>query len=232
MGDSMNDVYNYSNNINNNGNPTLPKKSNTGIVVVITLILVAVVTFLVFGLVKDYKKEEPPESDPVIEIKSYDSIKNYSFSMNLDYIKDNNVNIGVIGVANISKNIEEINFVYNLDTYYIYTDYSTGKVFVYDTNNTLLEEKKTTSKYTLNLEDIINKIRSDSDDVVDFNDGHYSVKIDLSVPTSSSVYADVYTENGYITEVKYDLTNILRNDGYSKYNVSFKLYNYNNKDLM
>ena len=33
----MNDMYNYSNNINNNGNPTLPKKNNTGIIVAICL---------------------------------------------------------------------------------------------------------------------------------------------------------------------------------------------------
>lgn len=227
----MNDMYNYSNNINNNGNPTLPKKNNTGIIVAICLILVAAVTFLVFEVVKEMKKEIPDkEKEPIIELKSYESIKNYTFTMDLDYLKGNYVYITAEGVANISKNIEEINFIHNSDSYYIYTNYNTGIVSIYNSNNVLIKEKTTDAKYTLNLEDIITKIRDNSVDVDNLSDGHYYVRTGMI--RGNSVYADVYTKNGYVTKVEYDLTNHLSFDGYSKYKVSFKLYNYNDKDLM
>ena len=86
------------------------------------------------------------------------------------------------------------------------------------------------SKYTLNLEDIITKIKNDSEDVDNLNDGHYYVRTGMIM--GNSVYADVYTKNGYVTKVEYDLTNHFRTEGYSKYKVSFDLYNYNDKDLM
>lgn len=226
----MNDMYNY-NNINNNGNPTLPKKNNTGIIVAICLILIVAVSLLTFQVVKDMKKDISDKvKESVIELKSYDSIKNYTFRMNLDYIKGNNVYITADGVANISKNIEEINFIHNSDSYYIYTNYNTGLVSIYNSNNVLIKEKTTDAKYTLNLEDIITKIKNNSEDVDNLNDGHYYVRTGMIM--GNSVYADVYTKNGYVTKVEYDLTNHFRTEGYSKYKVSFDLYNYNDKDLM
>lgn len=218
----MNESYRYSNNNVKN------KTDYLTIFTVVGMIALGIISLVGYFLINNYinKRYYGVEEEKITLLKEYNDIDNYSFKLSLYYTNDDNVVIDAIGNYNKKSNLEECNFMYGKDEYNVKTDYNTGVVSIYDGNNVLISSSKTNAKYTLNLENIITKIRNESDDAVDLGDNHYSVKIDTN-KFLDDIYADVYVKDGFITKVRYDLSNVLSSSGYKKYIVIFELYDYN-----
>ena len=216
----MNESYRYNNNVKN-------KTDYLTIFTIVGIIVLGIISLVVYLLINNFAyKRYYGEEEKITTLKGYNDIDNYSFKMSLYYTKNDNVVIDAVGNYNKKNNIEEYNFMYGEDEYNVKTDYNTGIVSVYGGNNVLISSSKTNAKYTLNLENIITKIRNESDDEVDLGVDHYSVKIDTN-KFIDDIYADVYVKDGFITKVRYDLSSVLSNDGYKKYIVIFELYDYN-----
>jgi len=205
---------------------------NFFIILAVVLLIVSFIAILIFysfsGKNENKKKENDPEEKEEVEqsLVNYSDINNYSFNMTLDFMKDSTVVIEAVGFYDKNTNSEEYSFKYNGATYKIVTFYSTGNVLVYDNNGLVIKRYSTEGKYTLNLESIINKINNKDSYVTNIEDNRYYVKIDTN-NYLDDIFADVTIENGYIKNIKFDLSNLLSSEGYKNYIVSYDLYDYN-----
>lgn len=205
---------------------------NFFIILAVVLLIVSFIAILIFysfsGKNENKKKENDPEEKEEVEqvLVNYSDINNYSFNMTLDFMKDSTVVIEAVGFYDKNTNSEEYSFKYNGATYKIITFYSTGNVLVYDNNGLAIKRYSTEGKYTLNLESIINKINNKDSYVTNIEDNRYYVKIDTN-NYLDDIFADVTIENGYIKNIKFDLSNLLSSEGYKNYIVSYDLYDYN-----
>lgn len=205
---------------------------NFFIILAVVLLIVSFIAILIFysfsSKIADNKKENDPEEKEEVEqvLVNYSDINNYSFNMTLDFMKDSTVVIEAVGFYDKNTNSEEYSFKYNGATYKIITFYSTGNVLVYDNNGLAIKRYSTEGKYTLNLESIINKINNKDSYITKIENNHYYVKIDTN-NYLDDIFADVTIENGYIKNIKFDLSNLLSSEGYKNYIVSYDLYDYN-----
>jgi len=214
-------------NINNTIN-TDHKENSFGL-----LLLVLIVIFILFVSImllasesSKINKDYSSTNETYDSIVDYDNILNYEFTMLLDFVEDTNIIIDAVGFYDKSNNMEEFTFIYNSKAYNVKTNYKTKEVFIFNDEGSLIKRTKTNANFTLNIENLIYKIKNNNSDVVDLGDGHYSIKINTNF-YPDDIYADVYVKDGFILKVKYDLTNLLKDEGYKKYVVIFELYNYN-----
>ena len=241
---------NVSNNMPNNVvDPNKKNNTNLIILIVIVAIIGVVAAIVVPGLLKDDKKdkkddkevvenkndkeEEKDEEDDSTKLHAFSEYKNYKFKMDMVMVADGmEIKTSSNGVADVTHGTDYMETVATVMGYsattYTYSDYTNG--YTYSSEDKVnWESEATTGTESINLDDIINKINSNSNDVTVLSDNHYSVKIDYESGDMaySGVYADVYVTNGYISKLSYDLTSVVASEGFTKFTVDFQLSDFN-----
>ena len=116
---------------------------------------------------------------------------------------------------------------------YSYSDYKSGYSYTSDDNKNWVIGT-VDGKESINLKDLIDKINNNTD-VTQLGRDHYSVKLDYNSggTTYDNVYADVYTAYGYISSISYDFSDLVSDEGISKFTVSMKIDSVNrNVDIV
>ena len=119
----------------------------------------------------------------------------------------------------------------------LYQDFKTGYSYMSQPySDKWIKQKNGTNHF--NLEEILTKLKS-MENVTKINDNHYKIKMTKkeisnligngssnSYSVKGDAYIDVYVENEYITELKYDFSKMI--SGYDTFNSTIKFANYNN----
>ena len=233
---------------NNLGSPE--KKNNTTLIIVIVAVIAVigiVAALVVPGMLdkdKDDKKddkevvekddkEEKEDEEDTTKLYAFSEYKNYKFKMDMVMVADGmEIKTSSTGTADVTHSTDYMETVATVMGYsattYSYSDYTNG--YTYSSEDKITwETDTTTGTESINLDDIINKINSNSSDVTVLSDNHYSVKIDYESGdmSYSDVYADVYVTDGYVSKLSYDLTSVVASEGFTKFTIDIQITDFN-----
>ena len=233
---------------NNLGSPE--KKNNTTLIIVIVAVIVVigiVAALVVPGMLdkdKDDKKddkevvekddkEEKEDEEDTTKLYAFSEYKNYKFKMDMVMVADGmEIKTSSNGTADVTHSTDYMETVATVMGYsattYSYSDYAKG--YTYSSEDKITwETDTTTGTESINLDDIISKINSNSSDVTVLSDNHYSVKIDYESGdmSYSDVYADVYVTDGYVSKLSYDLTSVVASEGFTKFTIDIQITDFN-----
>ena len=233
---------------NNLGSPE--KKNNTTLIIVIIAVIAVigiVAALVVPGMLdkdKDDKKddkevvekddkEEKEDEEDTTKLYAFSEYKNYKFKMDMVMVADGmEIKTSSTGTADVTHSTDYMETVATVMGYsattYSYSDYTNG--YTYSSEDKITwESDTTTGTESINLDDIINKINSNSSDVTVLSDNHYSVKIDYESGdmSYSDVYADVYVTDGYVSKLSYDLTSVVASEGFTKFTIDIQITDFN-----
>lgn len=233
---------------NNLGSPE--KKNNTTLIIVIVAVIAVigiVAALVVPGMLdkdKDDKKddkevveredkEEKEDEEDTTKLYAFSEYKNYKFKMDMVMVADGmEIKTSSTGTADVTHGTDYMETVATVMGYsattYSYSDYTNG--YTYSSEDKITwETDTTTGTESINLDDIINKINSNSSDVTVLSDNHYSVKIDYESGdmSYSDVYADVYVTDGYVSKLSYDLTSVVASEGFTKFTIDIQITDFN-----
>lgn len=231
-------------NINNNSNN---KKNNTSITIIICLVVITVFVFGAYGVFKvfttaadkvinDIEEDVLPEDE--FKLYNFSKYKNYKFTMDISVVMDG-VEIKTFskGDADVEHKTDYMETTITVSGYnktsYSYSDYKSGYSYTSDDNKNWVIGT-VDGEESINLKDLIDKINNNTD-VTKLGSDHYSVKLDYNSggTTYDNVYADVYTAYGYISSISYDFTDLVSDEGISKFTVSMKIDSVNrNVDIV
>lgn len=233
----VNNGYNST----NNGMP--PKKNNTMtiIIVIVAILLVAVGVCAIMQassdvsdtVVEEKEKHEEEDKQDTTKLHEFSEYENYNFTMDITmgYMGYTLVTTssGTADVKNSTDYIETtMTYEGQVSTSYAYDNYINGYTYT-SSDKVKWEVSETEGTESIKLTEIITKINNKDTDVTELGNGHYSVKVDFESDGEvyNGVYADVYTSNGYITRLSYDLTSMFASQGYSEFTIAFKLSDFN-----
>ncbi|MBE6150319.1 MAG: hypothetical protein E7162_00675 [Firmicutes bacterium] len=230
---------------NNLGSPE--KKNNTTLIIVIVAVIavICIVAALVVPGMLDKDKDDKKDDKEVVEkedkedeedttkLYAFSEYKNYKFKMDMVMVADGmEIKTSSTGTADVTHSTDYMETVATVMGYsattYSYSDYTNG--YTYSSEDKITwETDTTTGTESINLDDIINKINSNSSDVTVLSDNHYSVKIDYESGdmSYSDVYADVYVTDGYVSKLSYDLTSVVASEGFTKFTIDIQITDFN-----
>lgn len=230
---------------NNLGSPE--KKNNTTLIIVIIAVIavIGIVAALVVPGMLDKDKDDKKDDKEVVEkedkedeedttkLYAFSEYKNYKFKMDMVMVADGmEIKTSSTGTADVTHSTDYMETVATVMGYsattYSYSDYTNG--YTYSSEDKITwETDTTTGTESINLDDIINKINSNSSDVTVLSDNHYSVKIDYESGdmSYSDVYADVYVTDGYVSKLSYDLTSVVASEGFTKFTIDIQITDFN-----
>ena len=230
---------------NNLGSPE--KKNNTTLIIIIVAVIavIGIVAALVVPGMLDKDKDDKKDDKEVVEkedkedkedttkLYAFSEYKNYKFKMDMVMVADGmEIKTSSTGTADVTHSTDYMETVATVMGYsattYSYSDYTNG--YTYSSEDKITwETDTTTGTESINLDDIINKINSNSSDVTVLSDNHYSVKIDYESGdmSYSDVYADVYVTDGYVSKLSYDLTSVVASEGFTKFTIDIQITDFN-----
>ena len=237
-----------SNPVNNVPNPTnpAPKKNNTMtiMIIVVAVLLVGVGGFVVYKAFgtnsdsnssgNDTSNKEEKKDDEYVTVKEFSEYKNYKFSVDATITF-----LGLTERETASGVADEVNGIYYMETEssdgtdvelsYYYYDFNSKIQYYKDGEDGWYSETIEDGAEPFDLEDIITKINNKDSGVVYQGNGVYLVDIEVEGEDSTeTVVSNVYVENGYITNITYDLTEFYRSYGISKYLIEIDFSDFNN----
>lgn len=242
------------NNINvstqNNNNLNKSKKNWLIILGLLLVVITGVILFLIF----DKNDDDISNNDQSLNMNDEEilldnsefvtTFKNYEIEIEMD------ITINGVNTNSVSKGVmDELHQKEYLDITTIsmgivslsnkmYHDFNTGYSYMTQPYGGDVWWKDKSASQMVDLGSMLDKLIS-MKNVTKVSDNHYKIKIteeDIDGILSSGnantssiigdIYVEVYTENGYITKLEYDLTDILK--GVEKFTTTIKYSNYDN----
>ena len=237
-------------------NTGVVRKKHTGLIIgMIALLVVAIVTIVILLLLK-FNGNDIPNSNTFNNNVSTDNkdinssnIKGLVTKYD-NYNVDVTINLEIVGVSMKSVftgTVDEVNQTEHLNidvnsfgiefSMESYSDFKNGYTYITDPVFETWMVESSSSK-TIDLNKIINSLIN-AENSTKIDDNHYKIvidndslkdildmgDIDFDVSTGK-IYADIYLDNGFITEIDYDFSKMI--DKFSKMSMVMKLSNHNN----